>query len=297
MIVTIIGVGLIGGSLALALRETSFATDYIGIDYNEDNCKKAVELGLVDKCMSLEEAIPLSDLVIVAIPVDAARRILSNVLNLIKPDAVVVDMGSSKAGLCASVEKNKNRSQFVASHPIAGTENTGPDAAVAGLFKEKIAIICEKEKSDEQALALVQYLYKQIQMEICYMNPLNHDMEIAYVSHLSHISSFALGKTVLEIEKNEKTIFNMAGSGFASTVRLAKSSAEMWAPIFEQNSQYLVTALDAYIENLQEFRQAIAYNDTHRTKKLMKEANGIRKILDGEFTQRFQTSTVPEGNS
>ena len=297
MIVSIIGVGLIGGSLALSMRETGFASELIGIDRNEDNCKKAVEIGLVDKCMTLEEAIPLSDLVIVAIAVDAARRVLSEVLELIKPEAVVADMGSTKAGLCASIEKHSKRSQFVATHPIAGTENTGPEAAVQDLFKDKIAIICEKEKSDEQALALVEYLYKQLQMTIYYMNPQNHDMEIAYVSHLSHISSFALGKTVLEIEKNEKTIFNMAGSGFASTVRLAKSSSEMWAPIFEQNSQYLVTALDAYIDNLREFRQAIAYNDKDRTSKIMKEANDIRRILEGKFTKRFQTATVPDGNN
>ena len=279
MNITVIGVGLIGGSLALALR--GFQTNIIGVDSNPDHAKKALELGLVDEIKTLDEALIVSDLIILAIPVDAARMLLPNILDNIPENGVVVDMGSTKNGICKKVRNHAKRGQYVASHPISGTENTGPEAAFSTLFKDKMTIICEKELCNLNAIELIEKMFGLLEMKIVYMNPEEHDRHIAYVSHLSHITSFTLGLTVLEIEKDEKNIFNMAGSGFASTARLAKSSPEMWAPIFEQNSHSLSKALAAYIKNLQRFKDVIDKKDTKEALSLMNEANNIRHILEG----------------
>ncbi|PTB90573.1 prephenate dehydrogenase, partial [Marivirga lumbricoides] len=199
------------------------------------------------------------------------------ILEYIPETTTVVDMGSTKEKICNDIAFHPKRGCFVAAHPIAGTENTGPEAAIVDLFTGKKTIICEKEKSKPQALSQVEKLFRSLEMSIEYMTAKDHDLHIAYVSHLSHISSFTLGLTVLEKEKNEKLIFNMAGSGFASTVRLAKSSPEMWAPIFNQNSKNISAALGTYIENLQAFKEAIDTNDLQKTKGIMQQANAIRK--------------------
>ncbi len=281
MIVTVIGVGLIGGSLAIDLRKTGFATECIGVDANEQHAQQALQLGLVDQVLPMEEAVKKADLVVVAIPVDRARQLIPVVLGLIAKHTVVVDMGSTKAGICERVKHHEKRGNFVASHPIAGTENNGPEAALSGLFNNKTTIICNKEESHLQALETVQQLYEKLGMHIRYMEASAHDLHIAYVSHLSHITSFTLGLTVLNIEQNEQRIFDMAGSGFASTVRLAKSAPTMWAPIFEQNAEHLSEALEAYIEILQRFKQLIGMGDKARLLALMNDANDIRRILDG----------------
>ncbi len=279
MTITIIGVGLIGGSLAIGLR--GFQTRIIGVDNNDKHKKEAIELGIVDAVLPLEEAVKISDLIIIAIPVNTARKILPYILDNISQEAVVVDVGSTKLGICNIARKHIRRKNFVASHPIAGTENSGPKAAFSTLFENKLSIICEKELSSDFALNMVEKMYNILNMKIIYMPAEPHDQHIAYVSHLSHITSFTLGLTVLEIEKNEKNIFNLAGSGLASTVRLAKSSPEMWAPIFEQNSDNLSQALDAYIKNLKKFKKIIDNKDNKAAYKLMKKANNIRKVLDG----------------
>lgn len=279
MNITIIGIGLIGGSLALSLK--GFQTQIIGVDTNSKHCNQAIEIGLVDEILPLEEAVPKSHLIILAIPVDAARKLLPYILDNISDNTVVTDMGSTKSGICETVRKHRNRKNYVAAHPIAGTENSGPKAAFSSLYKGKTTIICEKERSADFALAMVEKMFKILEMNVIYMNPVEHDRHIAYVSHLSHITSFVLGLTVLDIEKDEKKIFDMAGSGFASTVRLAKSSPDMWAPIFAQNSKSISHALDAYIEKLQDFKQMIDNQKSERTYKLMEEANDIRRILDG----------------
>jgi len=281
MKVTIIGVGLIGGSLGIALKERSLASKVYGVDKNSVHAQKALELGLIDEVIDLVEGIRISDLVIIAIPVSDAINLIGSVLDEISSEAVVVDMGSTKNGICTAADNHKNRGNFVAAHPIAGTENVGPAAAIPALFKGKIAIVCEKDKSAPFALEVVKNLFTSIGVELIYMDPRDHDMHIAYVSHLSHISSFTLGLTVLEIEKNEKNIFNMAGSGFASTVRLAKSSADMWAPIFEQNAHNISDALEAYIEKLQLFKKQIDEGNTGIIRQLIVEANDIRRILEG----------------
>lgn len=278
MNVTVVGLGLIGGSLALSLKESGFANKIIGVDNNEDHTSKALELNLVDECQDLETAITNSDLILIAIPVNAIVEILPRVMSLIDQQ-IVMDFGSTKEAICEVISKHQKREQFVAAHPMAGTENTGPSAALSGLYNNKVNIICEKEKSSEQALKIALKLFEDLSMNIIYMDPVEHDKHIAYVSHLSHISSFMLGMTVLDIEKDEKNIFNMAGSGFQSTVRLAMSSPEMWAPIFNQNSKNVKSALTEYIRYLEVFKEALEEHNSEKMLELMKEANDIRRVL------------------
>jgi len=279
MNITIVGVGLIGGSIAMKLK--GFQTKIIGVDINKQHADEAVKLGLVDAILPLEEAVKISDLVVVCIPVDASCKILPVILDNVGYSTVVVDMGSTKVSVCNAIRNHPNRKNLVASHPIAGTENSGPSAAIPTLFDNKVTIICEQDLSSASALDLITHMYCLLKMRIIYMDPESHDRHIAFVSHLSHITSFALGLTVLEIEKNEENIFNMAGSGFASTARLAKSSPEMWAPIFRQNAENISMALEAYIANLKRFKDMIDSRDSTGTYNLMKEANDIRRILEG----------------
>lgn len=281
MNVTIIGLGLIGGSIAKDLKKAGFASKIIGVDKDQANGEKALLIGLVDELANLQDSIGMADLIIVAIPVDVARLEIPLILDAIMEHTVVVDMGSTKHGLAKVVAVHEKRSNLVLSHPIAGTENTGPSAAVEGLFLNKVAIICEKEMSSTMAVKLVEGLYETLGMRVIYMDSKEHDLHIAYVSHLSHISSFTLGKTVLEIEKNEKNIFDLAGSGFESTVRLAKSSSTMWAPILEQNSEVISVALGTYIDNLKEFKSLIDSKDKEGLTQLMNQANDVRRVLDG----------------
>ena len=276
-----VGLGLIGGSLALTLRRRGFIDYAIGVDLNPGHAKSALDLGLADEVTTLQEAAEKSDVVILSIPVDAAKNIISELLEVIPEHGVVADMGSTKAGICQVVSHHPKRGRFVASHPIAGTENTGPQAAFDSLFQGKPAIICEREKSDKDALQLVEDLYAALDMPLIYMEAMEHDLHLAYVSHLSHITSFCLGFTVLEVEKDEKNIFDLAGSGFASTARLAKSSPEMWAPIFEQNKDHLLRVMDEYMKNLSAFKTMIESDDHSGLSGFMEKANDIRRILDG----------------
>ena len=279
MTVTIIGVGLIGGSLALSLRRTGFATRIIGVDVDKNHSDEALALNLIDEAMDLIDAVQQSDLIVISIPVNKARAILGDILNIVKDNTVVVDMGSTKNGICTENRYHPNRKQYVASHPIAGTEYSGPQAAIDYLFDNKKTIICERELSADFALKCVQSMYNALNMEIIYMNPEVHDRHIAFVSHISHISSFALSLTVLDIEKDEKTIFDMAGSGFSSTVRLAKSSADTWTPILLQNADSISYALESYIDQIQKFKNTIDCRDADQLHKLMLEANNISKII------------------
>src|SRR5258708_11138118 len=279
MNVTIIGLGLIGGSMALDLRKASIATKLMGIDQNHSNAKKALDLKLVDEVLPENEALKKADLVILAIPVNAICAFLPSVLDAVNKNSIVIDAGSTKKMICNSVTNHLRRNQFVASHPIAGTEFSGPEAAFNGLFENKTNIICEQEKSSAQALATAKKVFATLAMNTIFMEPEEHDKHLAYVSHLSHLSSFLLGQTVLDIEKDEKNIFDLAGSGFASTVRLAKSSPDMWTPIFEQNAEYLSQALLEYIMHLQKFQYYLQKRDAKELHKIMTKANDIKRIL------------------
>ncbi|MFN8672581.1 MAG: prephenate dehydrogenase [Candidatus Sericytochromatia bacterium] len=279
--ITVIGLGLIGGSIALDLKKVNYIDKIIGVDNNKENCKLALELNIVDEIKELDEAVKSSDLVLVSIPVNATEKVLQNVLDKINETTIVTDVGSTKENICLAVENHKNRKNFVAGHPIAGTEHSGPKAAFSGLFSKKTGIICDQEKSYDFAVKEVEKIYQVLGMKILYMDSKAHDLHIAYVSHLSHISSFALGATVLEKEKDETTIFNLAGSGFESTVRLAKSSPAMWTPIFEQNMENVSTALDEYIKNLLVFKQYLDNKEYNKIFDYMKDTNEIRRVLDG----------------
>lgn len=278
---TIIGLGLIGGSIAIDLRKAGIATTLVGVDHNAEHAAQAIALGLVDQVESLEKAVASAELVIVAIPVNALSKVLPAVLDLVSPSAVVIDTGSTKGLICKAISDHARRGAFVAAHPIAGTENSGPEAAFSGLFLNKTNIICEAEKSSPAARTVAENVFGALGMNTIYMEAEEHDKHVAYVSHLSHVSSFLLGQTVLDIEKDEKNIFALAGSGFASTVRLAKSSPDMWAPIFEQNLDYLSQALQEYIMHLQRFHYLLLKRDTNELRQVMTKANEIRRVLEG----------------
>lgn len=278
---TIIGLGLIGGSISIDLKKAGLATERTGIELNKEHAAQALELNLVEQLDTEGKTIATADIILLAIPVSVLSQLLPNILDTIKKDAVVIDTGSTKGSVCKAVAQHKNRGQFVAAHPIAGTENSGPAAAFSGLFQNKTNIICEKEKSSSQALTVAEKVFAALGMNTIYMEAGEHDKHVAYVSHLSHVSSFLLGQTVLDIERDEKNIFALAGSGFSSTVRLAKSSPDMWAPIFEQNAEHLSQALLEYIMHLQKFQYHLMKRDGKELHKIMKEANRIREVLNG----------------
>ncbi len=278
--IAVIGLGLIGGSLALELKKNSWATIY-GIDKNPEHLKKALERGIIFAPAD-EETLSQVDVVIISVPVDAIPAVAVDVLDQIRDDALVFDVGSTKAAVCDAVREHRNRENFVALHPIAGTEYSGPEAAIYDLFKNKVNIICERELSSEKSVEKVERIFEGLEMKNVFMDsPVQHDKHIAYVSHLSHISSFMLGKTVLEIEKDEKNIFNMAGSGFASTVRLAKSNPETWTPILLQNREFLLKSLEEYIKNLTEFKNILTKESADEILQVMQDTNRIKDVLAG----------------
>jgi len=278
MTVTIIGIGLIGGSMALTLREKGFADKVIGVDANSAHCEKALELGLVDEIAELEDAVLRSDLIILATPINVAEILLPVIMKLVDKQ-VVMDVGSTKKVICESAAKNNNRGRFVATHPMWGTEYSGPEAAVKGAFEGKATVICSKENSDADAVALVEKLYGLLGMHLVYMNADDHDVHVAYVSHISHITSFALANTVLEKEKEGDAIFELASGGFESTVRLAKSNPAMWVPIFMQNKENVLDVLNEHIAQLRKFKACLEKENFEYLEELIVQANGIKRIL------------------
>lgn len=275
-----IGIGLIGGSLAIDIKKHNPDVVIHGISRKDSTLETALSLNLIDKKATLDD-LAHADLVIVSIPVDATVKLLPTILDKISDNALVVDAGSTKEAICKAVESHPRRRNFLAMHPIAGTEHSGPTAAIEGLFKGKTNIVCEVEKTTFKLQEKALKLFTGIGMRIRYMNPIAHDKHIAYVSHLSHISSFMLGKTVIEKERNERDIFDMAGSGFASTVRLAKSSPEMWTPIFKQNKENVIETLEEYILNLTHFKELMKENNFEAIFDEMKDTNHIKDILNG----------------
>ncbi|SHI71477.1 prephenate dehydrogenase [Flavobacterium haoranii] len=280
MKVFVIGVGLIGGSLAKDFKKHLEDVTIFGIDLNEENLNKAIELGVVDEKAHLND-VAQADCVILSVPVDVSSVIIEDVLNLVKDDAIVFDVGSTKFQICKQVRNHPKRRNFLATHPIAGTEFSGAEAALEGLFEGKVNIISEVEKTAFKLQEWALEVFKKIGMRIRYMDPVAHDKHIAYVSHLSHISSFMLGKTVIEKEQNERDIFDLAGSGFESTVRLAKSSPQMWTPIFKQNKAFVLESLEEYIVNLNNFKNFIQQDDYQAVHDEMLNTNRIKEILNG----------------
>lgn len=278
--VYVIGVGLIGGSMALDIKSIHPKLSIFGIDSNSNHLDEALALKVIDAKATYED-LKQADFVILSIPVDAAVIELPKILDLISDTCLVIDVGSTKMDICKAVEQHPKRRNFLAAHPISGTEFSGPKAAIHNLYKNKTNIICEVEKTAFKLQEKALKLFGEMGMRIRYMNPEAHDKHIAYVSHLSHISSFMLGKTVIQKEKNERDIFDMAGSGFESTVRLAKSSPEMWTPIFKQNKANVLEVLDDYIANLTKFKEYIHADDFEAIYNEMKNTNHIKDILNG----------------
>jgi prephenate dehydrogenase len=278
MRVAIVGIGLIGGSMALALKENGFADWVIGVDANPEHQKLALELKLVDEIVPLNEAVEKSDLIILAIPVNGAEKLLPGLLDQVNLQ-VLMDVGSTKEGLLKCIQHHPKRGRFVATHPMWGTENSGPTAAIAGAFLDKATVICNKEETDADALDLVEKMYETLGMHLVYMNAKAHDVHVAYVSHISHITSFALANTVLEKERGEDNIFELASGGFESTVRLAKSNSDMWVPIFMQNKENVLDVLNEHISQLRKFKACLEKENFEYLKELIEQANGIKRIL------------------
>ena len=278
--VTIVGVGLISGSFALALKQRGLTERVIGVSRTEKSAKKALELGLIDEVMPLEEAVKAADLIYVAIPVDASVNVLQQILDKVQSHQIVTDAGSTKAQICAALDNHPMRTRFVAAHPMWGTEYSGPEAAVKNAFAGKACVICDAEKSAPDALKAIEEIYQTIGMHLLYMSAVDHDMHAAYVSHISHITSFALANTVLEKEKEENAIFELAAGGFESTVRLAKSNPDMWLPIFMQNRDNVLDVLNEHISQLRKFKAALEKENYEFLQELMQQANRIRKILE-----------------
>ena len=280
MKVVVIGIGLIGGSMVLDIKALHPEATILGMDANENHLQQAIDIGVVEKVGTTEDLAD-ADFVIVSVPVDIALVVLPQVLDAVGENTIVFEVGSTKLPICEAVANHPKRRNYIATHPIAGTEFSGPSAAIKGLFQGKTNIICEVEKTTFKLQEKALQLFTALGMRIRYMDPEAHDKHIAYVSHLSHISSFMLGKTVIDKETEEQDIFDMAGSGFESTVRLAKSSPAMWTPIFKQNKKQVVNTLDEYISNLSKFRELLENDDFDAIYEEMQSVNRIKEILNG----------------
>lgn len=278
MTVAIIGVGLIGGSMAIAMKDKGLADKVIGVDSNIIHGQKALALGLVDEMSDLDDAIKESHLIVLAIPVDAVEELLPKVLNKVDQQ-VVIDVGSIKFKVLEAIKDHTKKGRFVATHPMWGTEYSGPEAAVKGAFEGKATVICNREESDSDALHLIEEFYKGLRMQLVYMDAEEHDVHVAYVSHISHITSFALANTVLEKEKGEDAIFTLASGGFESTVRLAKSNPDMWVPVFMQNRENVLDVLNEHISQLRKFKACLEKENYEYLKDLIVNANRIKKII------------------
>ena len=269
--------------MAIDLKRRGFASEVLGVEAEPVNAAAAEKIGLIDRVVTFDECVAEADMVVLAVPVGAAVRMLPQVLDGFqasgKPTKIVIDVCSTKEQLARSVKYHPARRQYVGTHPMAGTEYSGPWAAMPGLFDGHAGIICDAEESDPKAVRTVERLYETLNMRTIYMNSSNHDVHTAYVSHISHVTSFALAQTVLDKEKDEKHIFDLASGGFSSTVRLAKSSPDMWTPILTQNSDNVLRVIDTYIEKMQAFRKAIAEGDEEAIRRLIEDANRIRRII------------------
>jgi prephenate dehydrogenase len=278
MVAAIIGLGLIGGSMALAMKDKGIVSEVIGVDADPLHEEKALSLGLVHRIDTLTSAVKAADLVVIAVPVNTAIDLIIPILNIIDKQ-VVMDVGSTKQGIIDAVKGHPKRKQFVATHPMWGTEYSGPEAAVKNAFTDKATVVCNKKESLPEAEQLVEEVYRKLGMHIIYMDAAAHDIHVAYVSHISHITSFALANTVLEKEREEDAIFELASGGFESTVRLAKSNPSMWVPIFMQNRENVLDVLNEHISQLKKFKACLEKENVDYLKDLIEHANSIKRII------------------
>jgi prephenate dehydrogenase len=279
MIVAIVGIGLIGGSIGISIKENGFAEKVIGVEANEANANRALQLGLIDELQPLAIAIQKAELIILATPVDTVIKLLPDILTKLTPKQVVMEVGSTKQNIMEAIKHHPNRGNFIATHPMAGTEFSGPDAAVLYLFDGKVAVFCDIANSSKRAINIATKLYKSLRMRIVQLEANDHDVHVAYISHISHLCSFALAITVLEKEKNEDRIFDLASTGFSSTVRLAKSSPDTWVPIFRQNRENVLDVLDEYLKVVQKMRDILAEGEYEKLHQMIAQSNVIKKVL------------------
>jgi prephenate dehydrogenase len=278
MRLAVVGIGLMGGSIALSLKKKGFVSHVIGVDQNIEHQQQALQLGIVDEIMSLEDAVASSDIIALATPVNVAESLLPTILNLVNKQ-VVFDLGSTKESIVNVANAHSSKGRFVPTHPMWGTEFSGPTAAQTDAFIDKATVICNKSQVDPDALEIIEQMYVQLGMHILYMDAIKHDIHVAYISHISHITSFALANTVLEKEKESDAIFELASGGFESTVRLAKSNAEMWVPIFMQNKENVLDVLNEHISQLRKFKASLEKENPDYLLELIQNANKIKRIL------------------
>lgn len=279
MTLGVIGLGLIGGSLALDLKRRGFAQKVLGVEKDTVAAQAALTIGLADEIVPYEECVDKADILVLAVPVSVAVKMAPEILDKMGPEQILIDVCSTKSQICHAVKYHPKRGQFVSTHPMAGTEYSGPWAAQPGLFDGRACIFADSEDSAPKALKTIEEMYGVLNMRPIYMNADQHDVHTAYVSHISHVTSFALALTVLDKEKDEKHIFDLASGGFASTVRLAKSNADMWVPILTQNRDNVLQVMDTYLDKMQQFRDAVATFDDDKIRELIHEANRIKKII------------------
>ncbi len=279
MTTLIIGIGLIGGSFALSLKKHNISNRILGYDASRENLARALELGLIDEATTLDDGVAAADLIVLSTPVDISPALAIKVLNRVGAAQIIIDMGSIKEELCEMISMHANRGRFVATHPMWGTENSGPDAAQKDAFSGRTVVICERDRSDDDAATAVEQIYSTLQMPIIYMDAEEHDLHVAYISHISHITSFALALTVLEKEREDQHIFALAGGGFESTVRLAKSASSTWVPILMRNKYNVLDVLREHIHQLQVMRKALENDDAEALKGMMSRANSIKRII------------------
>lgn len=277
MRLAVVGIGLMGGSIALSLKKKGFVSHVIGVDQNIEHQQQALQLGIVDEIMSLEDAVTSSDIIALATPVNVAELLLPSILNLVNKQ-VVFDLGSTKESIVNVANAHSNKGRFVPTHPMWGTEFSGPTAAQTDAFVDKATVICNKSQVDPDALEIIEQMYVQLGMHILYMDAIKHDIHVAYISHISHITSFALANTVLEKEKESDAIFELASGGFESTVRLAKSNAEMWVPIFMQNKENVLDVLNEHISQLRKFKASLEKENPAYLLELIQNANKIKRF-------------------
>lgn len=272
--------------MAIDLKRKGYASQILGVEKDPVNASAAERIGLVDSVVDIAECVRQSDVIIVSVPVGAALKVVPQVLDIMAElypeggcDKVLMDVCSTKESLAQAVKYHPMRKCYVASHPMSGTEYSGPWAALPGLFDGRASIICDFSESSPVAVRKVEEIYDVLNMRVVHMNSSSHDVHTAYVSHFSHVISFALALTVLEKEKDEKHIFDLASGGFSSTVRLAKSSADMWTPILLQNRENVLRVMDTYTCKLEAFRKAIDEADEDVLRGLIQDANRIKRII------------------
>ncbi len=294
--ICVIGIGLIGGSMALSLKRNGLAAYVVAVDANPRHAERALALGLADEVLPLSEAVAKSDVIILSVPVNAAEKLLPEVLDMIGVHQMVMDVGSTKTGIINAVSNHPFRKRFVPTHPMWGTEFSGPDAATIHSFQGKAVVITNKDDADEDAVKLAEEIYKSLGMHFVYMSADAHDLHAAYVSHISHITSFALANTVLEKEKEEDTIFQLASGGFESTVRLAKSNADMWVPIFMQNRENVLDVLNEHISQLRKFKSCLEKENYAYLRELIEKANEIGRVLVENQNMRLNLGAEAKEN-